>query len=213
MKRTFLVLFSVITLLSVNVLPVSAQFTLLPKAPEGVDCKSLLNEYELTRKIIVPKQKIADSKAAEASKNYTDYLATLDLADFGDCTTGTSGNSVNNAKCDELKKASDQAQADAANAQDEAYSGTELLGCAIKTGKVSLQMVPHFISFFANFLLSLSGLISVLFIVIGGFMYIYGGLTDQKERGKKYIYHALMGMVLALMAWTIVSVIMVALTS
>lgn len=81
------------------------------------------------------------------------------------------------------------------------------LGCAIKTGRISLSMVPHFIKYFSNYLLGMIGLISLLFTVLGGVLYV-----RDKEKGKKYITNALMGMIIAFLAWTIVNVIMAALT-
>jgi len=88
-----------------------------------------------------------------------------------------------------------------------------VLGCAIQTGRISLNMIPYFITYVSNFFLSLIGLICVLFIVIGGYYYIYGGLTEQKEKGKKTIYHALLGMALAILSWVIVNIVIVAVTS
>lgn len=90
---------------------------------------------------------------------------------------------------------------------------SEILGCAIVTGQVSLSMIPYFITYFANFMLSLVGLIAMLFIVLGGYWYVFGGLLEQKERGKKYITNALIGMVVAVLSWVIVSVIMNVVTS
>ena len=87
-----------------------------------------------------------------------------------------------------------------------------ILGCAIKTGRISLSMIPYFITYIINFLLGLVGIISVLFIVIGGYRYVLGGLTEEKEKGKNTIMHALMGMGVALLAWTIVNVIINAVT-
>lgn len=89
----------------------------------------------------------------------------------------------------------------------------DLLGCAIKTGRISLQMVPYFVTTMTNFLLAMVGIVCVLFTVIGGYYTIYGGITDNKEKGKKTIMHALLGMVIALLAWTIVNVIMSIVTS
>jgi len=89
----------------------------------------------------------------------------------------------------------------------------EALACAIITGRISLNMIPYFISYFANFLLSLVSLISMLFIVIGGYYYIYGGLVENKEKGKKTVYHALLGMAVAILSWVIINVIISAVTS
>jgi hypothetical protein len=87
-----------------------------------------------------------------------------------------------------------------------------MLGCAIVTGRVSLPMVPYFIKYFSNYLLGIVSMIALLFTVIGGFLYTAGGLTEQKDKGKKYIGNALKGMVLAFLAWTIVNVILSAVT-
>jgi hypothetical protein len=88
-----------------------------------------------------------------------------------------------------------------------------LLGCAVQTGRISLNMIPYFITYVSNFLLGLVGLISMLFIVVGGYFYIWGGLTENKEKGKKTVYHALLGMAVALLAWTFINVIISAVTS
>ena len=92
------------------------------------------------------------------------------------------------------------------------YDRDNLLGCAIKTGKITLAMIPYFITYIINFLLALSGLISVLFIVIGGYQYVYGGLGENKDKAKKTINHALMGLAIAILAWSIVNAIINAVT-
>lgn len=100
------------------------------------------------------------------------------------------------------------------NGMDKDFAGVnDYLGCAIKTGQVPLSLVPYFITYIANFLLSLGGIIAVLFIVIGGYNYIYGGMTEQKDKGKKTIVHALMGLVIGILSWVIVQVIITAVTS
>jgi len=87
-----------------------------------------------------------------------------------------------------------------------------LLGCAITTGRASLDMVPYFIQYFANYLLGIVALIAVLFTVIGGVFWTVGGIGSQKEKGKKYITEAIIGMSISLLAWAIVNVILSAFT-
>ncbi len=127
-------------------------------------------------------------------------------------------------KSDAAKKAKDEADAsfdksNTSDVQDLGMAASEmldvkdhLLGCAIKTGRISLAMIPYFFTYFINFLLGMSGIITVLFIVIGGYHYVVGGLTEEKEKGKNTIKHALMGMGIALLAWTIVTVLINAIT-
>lgn len=87
-----------------------------------------------------------------------------------------------------------------------------VLSLSIKYGRVHLWMLPYFITYFADFFLGIAGLISVLFVLLGGFWYMTGGVTDDKEKGKKTITYALLGLVLTLLAWIIVNVIQVQVT-
>lgn len=211
MKRSFLAVGMLVLLMGVA--PAHAQFTLLPEAQEGADCDEVLNNFEIGDGKIPSPKSIAQTKADQAQSNYVEYLSTLDTApgsDFGDCVNNP-GN-AQDPKCNELKQASDDAQAAADSASDEDLRA-ELLGCAITTGRISLQMIPFFITYMANFLLAMSGIVSVLFIVVGGYFYIYGGLVDQKERGKKYLVNALVGLSLATISWSLVTFIINAITS
>jgi hypothetical protein len=83
----------------------------------------------------------------------------------------------------------------------------DTLACGIVTGNITLSMIPYFIKYFSTFLLSLVGLIAMLFVVLGGYWYVFGALIEQKEKGKKFIIHALEGMVIASLSWVIVSVV------
>lgn len=90
---------------------------------------------------------------------------------------------------------------------------SKALGCAIKTGKVRLYMIPFYITYLIEFLLGLAGLISIGFVVYGGFRYVVGGLSEDKESGKKIIKHALIGLIVSLSAWILVNFIQVVVTS
>ncbi len=123
------------------------------------------------------------------------------------------------AKVDEFDKKTTAAKKELDSAkQDAAALGTsgnerdDLLACAVKTGRMDLALVPYYITYMINFALGLIGLISVLFIVIGGYRYVIGGLGEDKEKGKKTISHALMGMGVALLAWSLVNIILKAIT-
>ncbi len=94
---------------------------------------------------------------------------------------------------------------------DSNWSG--LLGCAVKMGKVKFWMVPYFVNYILEFLITLSGVLVVLMIVIGGYFYIYGAVTEDKDKGKTIIRYAISGYVLVLSSWFIVNVILVAISS
>ncbi len=89
----------------------------------------------------------------------------------------------------------------------------ELLACAIKTGRVHFFMLPFFAVYGIEFLLGIAGLLSVLMITYGGFKYVTGGLTQDKDTGKKLIIQSLEGLAVALSAWIIVNLVQTVLTS
>lgn len=89
----------------------------------------------------------------------------------------------------------------------------QILGCAIQLGRIRLFMIPFFITYIIQFLLGIAGILAVLFVVFGGLKYVLGGLTEDKESGKKIITHALVGLLVALSAWIIVNLVQVVLTS
>lgn len=96
---------------------------------------------------------------------------------------------------------------------DKANGFGNALGCAVKLGRIRLYMMPFFITYLTKFLLGIAGLISVIFIILGGYNYATGGLTEDKEGGKKYIKNALIGLVVSLSAWIVVSLVQAVLTS
>jgi len=87
------------------------------------------------------------------------------------------------------------------------------LSCGIKTGRIDMWLVPFYLVRVIDFGLLLAGLLSVLFIIIGGYHWIIGGYTEDKEKGKKTILYALGGLVLCLLAYTIVNLLLLFVTA
>ncbi len=82
-----------------------------------------------------------------------------------------------------------------------------------RTGEFELYDLGTYVQYLIEFLIYLAGGIAVLFIVIGGYKYMIGSVSDDKEAGKKTIAYALAGFAIAVLAWTIVNFIQVWLTS
>lgn len=103
-------------------------------------------------------------------------------------------------------------------AVEEALNGasfTEIgnwLGCGIKTGNIKLYMVPYYVRSILEFIIGISGLVCVGAIVFGGYWYLFAGISDDKERGKKAILYGVIGMVLTLLAWALVNILISLLT-
>jgi hypothetical protein len=87
-----------------------------------------------------------------------------------------------------------------------------ILGCGIKTGRIHFWMVPYYIVYIIEFIVNLSALIAILFIVIGGFKYIIAGVSDKKEEAKNTIMHAILGLAIVAAAWIIINVVQLILT-
>lgn len=87
-----------------------------------------------------------------------------------------------------------------------------LLGCAIERGEVKFWMMPYIVNHALEFVIALAGLFVLLMILIGAYYYIAGGVTEDKEKGKKIITYALGGYALLLSSWILVNILLLALT-
>jgi hypothetical protein len=223
LKKTGITLGVVMALvMTIAIQTVNAALTILPEAEKGTDCEFLLNKFESENKVAT-KEESASNDAQNADKALEEATAANNAAHSTEnmtaCNREIDADSSACKTIDDAQAAYDKAVAAQEQSSEALFSGKSgsekdnLLGCAIKTGRITLGMIPYFISYVTNFFLAIIGLICVLFIVLGGYYYIYGGISDQKEKGKKTIYHALLGMGVAILAWVIVNIIMAAVTS
>jgi Type IV secretion system pilin len=97
--------------------------------------------------------------------------------------------------------------------EKDATKWSNALGCAIKSGQIKFWMIPYFVNYILEFMITTAGVLVVLMIVIGGYYYIAGAVTDDKEKGKTIISYALGGYALVLSAWFIVNTLLLALTA
>jgi type IV secretion system pilin len=92
-------------------------------------------------------------------------------------------------------------------------ASNDILACAIKTGDIHMWMVPFYIKYILEFVIGLSGLVCVGGIVYGGFVYIFSGIGDDKEKGKNAIMYSVIGLILTLLAWAIVNLVIALVTT
>lgn len=73
----------------------------------------------------------------------------------------------------------------------------------------SLNQGPvGFITFIIRIMLYLSGMIAVVFVIIGGYQYITsGGNEESAEKGRKTLVNAIIGIVIIILSYVIVNVI------
>ncbi len=100
-----------------------------------------------------------------------------------------------------------------ASAQSNAVTG----GLQNATGLQSLfgtgglnnsQSLSDLIVNVVRLLLTFSGVIAILFVIIGGFQYVTsGGNEETAEKGKKTVINAIIGIILIILSYVIINVI------
>lgn len=94
-----------------------------------------------------------------------------------------------------------------------AAKANDVLACGIKTGTIHLWMMPYYVRYILEFVIGLSGLAAVGGMIYGGYMYLFAGLSSEKDQGKKAIMYGVIGMILTLVAWALVNIIISFVTS
>lgn len=70
------------------------------------------------------------------------------------------------------------------------------------------QTVGGLIIYIIDIMLGLAAILSVLFIIIGGYQYIFdGGSSESAKKGKKTVVNALIGLIIIVLSYTIISVL------
>lgn len=88
----------------------------------------------------------------------------------------------------------------------------DILGCGIKTGDIKLWMIPYYIRYVLEFIIQIGGLVAVGGIMYGGYLYLFAGISEDKDKGKKAILYGVAGMVLTLVAWALVNIVIAIVT-
>jgi hypothetical protein len=86
------------------------------------------------------------------------------------------------------------------NIQTQAFPG--------QNGQTGANTVVGFIAMLIKIVLFVSGALAVLFVIIGGIMYLTSaGNEEQATKGKKTITYALVGIIIIILSYVIVNVV------
>lgn len=136
--------------------------------------------------------KSANQKFTCATKDLNEYLTTK---------------SWDKITCDPAKE-SDEAS------QKANFTENDILGCSIITGRIRFAYVPRFIVYALELLTILSGVLSLLFVVLGGYYYLINSLSGgDMDKGKSYIKNAIIGLIVSLSAWSVINLVQLFFTS
>ncbi|MBT6143522.1 hypothetical protein HOH51_03335 [bacterium] len=83
----------------------------------------------------------------------------------------------------------------------------DIMGCSIKTGKIRLYMWKPFVVYLIKNLSVLAGVLSMLFIVLGGYQYFLAMVQGEDTKAKATIKNAIFGLIIALCSWMIVDLV------
>ncbi len=83
----------------------------------------------------------------------------------------------------------------------------DLLGCAIVTGRIRLYMWKPFVVYLIKNLSVLAGVLSMLFIVLGGYQYFLAMVQGEDTKAKATVKNAIFGLIIALCSWMIVDLV------
>ncbi len=90
---------------------------------------------------------------------------------------------------------------------EDATEANDILGCAIITGRIKLYMYKMYILYFMRLLSMVSGSLSILFVIIGGYRYFIGALQNDVGEAKNTIINALTGLAISTGALIIVNLV------
>jgi len=98
-----------------------------------------------------------------------------------------------------------------AEAANNAVSGGLSIGgfsLIFGTGLASTRTLPELILAIIQLMLFFAGAIAVLFVIIGGFLYMTaGGNEEQAEKGQKALTNAVIGIIIVIMSYAIIRVV------
>ena len=92
--------------------------------------------------------------------------------------------------------------------QDCAQQGLSAIGEAFPNGAKTAKTVPEIVRLIINWALYLSAIIAVIFIIIGGFMYITSaGDPAKATKGRTTLVNALIGLTIIILSYLIVQIV------
>ncbi|MDP5039105.1 MAG: pilin [Candidatus Gracilibacteria bacterium] len=77
----------------------------------------------------------------------------------------------------------------------------------LRTGNITIDDIPQMIQYAINFLMGFAGTIALIFIIIGAYKIAFGGISNDKQKGKETIILAISGLILASLSWVILKII------
>ena len=86
-------------------------------------------------------------------------------------------------------------------------SERDILGCGIVTGKIRFYFWKPYVAYLIQNLSILAGMLSMLFISIGGYQYFFAMVSGEDSNAKNTVKNAILGLVISFSSWIIVEIV------
>lgn len=90
---------------------------------------------------------------------------------------------------------------------------TGIQGCDFTTGRLSSACIPNFVAHLIGFIFSLLGVFFLGNVMYGGYQIALGGITGDKEAGKRRVTWAVIGLGVAICCFIILDLILSVITN
>jgi len=95
----------------------------------------------------------------------------------------------------------------ARTALDGDITEANILGCGVVTGRIRLYFWKPYVAFLIQNLSVLAGVLSMLFITLGGYQYFLAMVSGEDSNAKNTVKNAILGLVISFSSWMIVEIV------
>jgi len=82
-----------------------------------------------------------------------------------------------------------------------------ILGCGVVTGKIRFYFWKPYVAYLIQNISILAGILSMLFITIGGYQYFLAMVSGEDSNAKNTVKNAILGLVISFSSWIIVEIV------
>jgi hypothetical protein len=82
-----------------------------------------------------------------------------------------------------------------------------MLGCGVVTGKIRFYFWKPYVAYLIKNMSILAGILSMLFITIGGYQYFLAMVSGEDSNAKNTVKNAILGLVISFSSWIIVEIV------
>jgi len=83
----------------------------------------------------------------------------------------------------------------------------DYLSKKFQQGTLELYDIPKYIVYLSQKSVAIAGILGIIFVMIGGYLYLTGSFTESSDKGKQTILNVIWGLAFVSFAWMIIDII------